>query len=94
VDELNPCIFWLSIIGLAIPITGSFYLYLGTPIDIGFNKPASELKVHWANEQEKIDSENGIKKRERYSKRGFKLLIIGFVVQLFALILQQIFKAP
>jgi hypothetical protein len=94
VEHLNPCIFWLSIIGLVIPITGSIYLYYGTPIDIGFNKPSSELRVSWANEQEKIDSENGIKKRERYSKRGFKLLIAGFGAQLAALILQQIFKAP
>jgi hypothetical protein len=94
VNILIPCIFWLSIIGLVIPITGSIYLYYGTPIDIGFNKPVSELKVHWANEQEKIDSENGIKKREHYSKIGFKCLIAGFGVQLAALILQQIFKAP
>ncbi|QGQ98401.1 hypothetical protein EHS13_27690 [Paenibacillus psychroresistens] len=80
-------VFWLSLIGLAIAILGSLFLYLGTPMDIGIHKPASGMIVRITNE-DRMAADNVIRRREQLSKLGFIFLLIGFVAQLVSVLLQ------
>lgn len=76
----------INFIGLLVSFWGSFLLFKGTPRDTIPGEQGYELIL--PREAEK-NSEDFIK-RQQNSNKGFQLLFIGFIIQIFS----QIFFFP
>jgi len=83
---VNPVVFRLSLIGLAISIIGSILLYFGTPVDNGKVRTLANLKV--GDNTPDVERKKGIERRKKLSRTGFILLFTGFVIQFITVLLQ------
>jgi hypothetical protein len=76
-------VWWLSIIGLLVAIIGSGLLYLGTPHDTG------GIHLFSFGDDQAPQKEKMIKLRRNFSRLGFIMLLIGFILQLITVLMQM-----
>lgn len=68
---------WINMIGILISLAGSIYAYKGAARDtIGLD----DRSGYPHSEQEKERMLQGFKNRKKFSKHGFFLLIVGFIL--------------
>ncbi|MNJ69869.1 hypothetical protein D3C77_662700 [compost metagenome] len=80
-------IHWIiNMAGLIISGWGTWQLFKGTPLDtVGYS---SGINTEPIFQEEREQSILNFKKRANDSRNGFKLLMIGFIVQMLAQIIQ------
>lgn len=68
---------WINMIGIMISLAGSIYAYIGAARDtIGFD----DTSGYPLSDQQKMNMINGFTNRKKFSRYGFLLLIIGFIL--------------
>jgi uncharacterized protein YxeA len=70
----------LSILGLCIDIIGAFFIYL--------NSPKVSFETYLYNQEELTELEKKATRMHRMTQLGALLLVLGFALQILAIILQ------